>query len=167
MTQTIGYWLGDTMAIVLIAVAALGIMATITSFKRLKKNSGEAMVFFTLSAFLWALHCIWISYAPPESILFHASIGFWQWLVFLLAPALALVFLIHAAYWYAKFGSRPALIRIFLGLTLVCLLFMLGQDWSMHLKGTLTLFWIFFMWRVEFPPKPKRAPFIFVTRRLL
>ncbi len=167
MTHNIDYWLGDTMVIVLIAVAAMGIMATVTFFKKFKKNSGEAMVYFTLSAFLWALHCIWISYAPPESILFHSSLGFWQWLVYLFSPAIVIVFLAHAAYWYARSGGWPALIRIFLGLTLACLLYMLGQDWPIHVKGALSLLWVIFMWRLEFPPKPKRPPFIFVTRRLL
>ena len=167
MTHNMEYWLRDPMVMVIIVAAAMGIIATVAFFKRFKKNSGEAMVYFTLAAFLWALHFIWISYAPPESILFHSSIGFWQWLVYLLSPALVIVFLSHAAYWFAKSGGWPALIRIFLGLTLVCLLYMLGQDWPIHLKGTLTLLWAFFMWRVEFPSKPKRAPFIFVTRRLL
>ncbi len=167
MTQNIGYWLQDTMTTVLITIAALGIIVTVSFFKNIKKKPAEAMVYFTLSVFLWALHGIWISYAPPESILFHSSIGFWQWLVYLLAPALVLAFLIHAAYWYAKFGSWPALVRIFLGLTLICLLYMLGEAWPIHLKGTLTMLWVFFMWRLEFPPKTKRTPVIYVAKRVI
>ena len=167
MTQTIGYWLGDTMTIVLIILAALGIITSVSFFKNFKKKPGEAMVYFTLSVFLWALHSIWISYAPPESILFHSSIGFWQWLAYMISPALVMVFLINAAYLYAKIGSWPALVRIFFGLTLVCLLHMLGQNWSVYFKGALTLLWVIFMWRLEFPSKRKRTPFIYVARRAL
>jgi hypothetical protein len=167
MMHTIDYWLGDTMVIVLVAVAAMGISTAIAFLKGIKKQTTEALIYFTLSAFLWTLHMIWIFYAPPESILFHHVPDFWQWLVFMFSPALIIVFLIHAAYWYAKSGGWPALIRTFCAVTLAGLLFMFGQDWSISLKGALTMIWVVFLWRVEFPRKHKRPAFIFVTRRLL
>lgn len=167
MTHNIDYWLHDTMVIVLIVVAAMGIMTGISFFKRFKKNSLEAMIYFTLSTFLWTLHWIWISFAPPESILFNHSIGFWQWLVYLFSPALVIVFLVYSMYWYAKSGGWPATVRIFFAVTLAFLIFMVGQGWSEPLKGSLSLIWVFFLWRVEFPSKPKRPAFIFVNRRLL
>ncbi len=167
MTHNIDYWLGDTMVMVLVAVATMGIMTGISFFKSLKKNSVEALINFTLSAFLWSLHFIWIAYAPPSSILFSASPNFWQWLVFLFSPALVIVFLAYAMYWYAKSGGRPALIRMFFGVTLACLLYMLGQNWPEPVQGVLSLLWIFFLWKVEFPAKPKRPALIFVTRKLL
>jgi len=167
MTQNIDYWLGDTMVDVLITVAALGTICSVAFFKGLKKNTVETLIYFTLSAFLWALHFIWISFAPPESILFHASINFWQWLVYLFSPALVIVFLVYSMYWYAKSGCWQALVRIFFGVTLACLLYMVGAHWPEAVKGILSLMWVFFLWRVEFPSKPKRPAFVFVTRRLL
>jgi len=167
MTHNIDYWLGDTMVIVLVAVAAMGIITGISFFRNLKKNTVEALIYFTLSAFLWALHLIWISYAPPSSMLFSTSLDFWQWLVFLFSPALIIVFLVYSMYWYARSGGWPAIIRIFFGVTLAYLLYMLGQNWPEQVKGVLSLLWVFFLWRVEFPAKPKRPAFFFVTRRLL
>lgn len=167
MTHNIDYWLGDSMVIVLVAVAAMGILTGISFFRSLKKKSLEAMIYFTLSTFLWALHWIWMSFAPPESILFNHSVGFWQWLVYLFSPALIIVFLVYSMYWYAKSGGWPAMVRIFFGVTLACLLYMLGHNWSDALKGILSLIWVFFLWRVEFPSKPKRPAFLYVTRRLL
>ncbi len=167
MTHNIDYWLGDAMVMLLVALAVVGIMTGISFFRNLKKKSVEALINFTLSAFFWSLHFIWIFYAPPTSILFSASPNFWQWLVFLFSPALVIVFLVYAMYWYAKSGGWPALIRIFFGVTLGYLLYMLGQNWSEPFKGILTLLWVFFLWQVEFPAKPKRPTFAFVTRRLL
>jgi hypothetical protein len=167
MTHTIDYWLGDTMVMVLVAVGALGISTALGFFRNLKKKKTESFLFFTLSAFLWVLHLIWIFYAPPESILFHNVPDFWQWLVYMFSPALVTVFLVHAAYWYAKTGGWPALVRIFCGVTLAWILYMLGQDWSISFKAVISIVWIFFLWKVEFPRKPRRASFIYVTRRLL
>ena len=168
MTQNIEYWLGDTMVIVLITLATLGLMAAIASLKSFKKNSVESIIYFTLSAFFWTLHLIWIIYAPPESILFCCvSIDIWYWLVYLFSPALAIVFIIYSMYWFAKSGGWPALLRIFFGVTLPCFLYMVGQDWSIVIKGMLSVTWFYFLLRVEFPPKPKKPQFFFVTRRLL
>ncbi len=167
MINNIYYWSGDAMVILLVAVAAIGIILTVTSLKKLRKKSGESFVYFTLSSFLWALHWIWVAYPPPSSILFHSQPGFWEWLVYLFSPALVLVFLTHAAYWYATSGGWPALIRIFLGLTLACLLYMLGQNWPMYLKGALPVIWVYFLWRVEFSMRIKRQLLMLVSKRLL
>ena len=170
MMNNFDYWLGDTMVLVLIAVAVMGISTALAMFRKLKMkdNKPEALIFFTLSSFFWALHLIWINFAPPESILFNMSVGFWHWLVFLFSPALIIVFLIHAAYWYAKTGGWPALVRVFCGVTLACILYMLGESWSTSLKGTVAMLWTFFLWRIEFPSNRRKRPaFIYVTRRLL
>ncbi|MGH8014655.1 MAG: hypothetical protein ACREBV_00505 [Candidatus Zixiibacteriota bacterium] len=167
MEHNIDYWLGDTMVLVLIAVAVVGISTSLACLRNLKKSNFDALIYFTLSTFFWALHMIWINYAPPESILFNTTLSLWQWLVYLFSPALIVVFLLHAAYWYAKTGGWPALVRVFCAVTLGCLLYMIGQNWTMEIKGFLALLWVFFLWRVEFPRKAKRPAFIFVTRRLL
>lgn len=167
MIDNINYWLGDAMVILLVAVAAMGILLAVSCLKKLKKNSGEAFIYFTLSVFLWTLHWIWAVYPPPSSILFHAPLDFWEWLVYLFAPALVLVFLIHAAYWYAISGGWPALIRIFLGLSLACLLYMLGQNWPIYIKGALPILWVYFLWRLEFSVSMKRKHLMIVSRRLI
>lgn len=168
MTENIGYWLGDTMVIVLISMAALGLITGIASLKSFKKNSVEALAYFTLSAFFWALHLVWVFYAPPDSILFCCiTINFWNWLVFLFTPALVIVFVLDSMYWFVKSGGWPALIRLFFGVTLPCLVYMVGQEWSVVIKGSLSVLWVYFLFRVEFPPKPKKPAFVFVTRRLL
>lgn len=168
MTQNIEYWLGDTMVLVLIAMAALGTITAIAAFLNAKKNSIESAIYFTLSAFFWALHLIWVFYAPPESILFCCiKINFWNWSVYLLSPALMIVFLIRSMYWFAKEGGWQALIRLFFAVTLPYFLFMVGSEWSIVIRGFFGLVWTYFLLRVEFPPKQKKPSFVFAARKLL
>ena len=152
------------MVIVLITMAAMGLLTGIASLRSFKKNAVESLVYFTLSAFFWALHLIWVFYPPPESILYCCvSINFWSWIVFLFSPALAIVFLINSMYWFAKDGGWPALMRLFFAVTLPCFLYMVGQEWSIVVKGFFGLVWTYFLIRVEFPPKPKKPAFVLIS----
>lgn len=168
MTQNIEFWMEDTMVLVLVAMAVLGLISAIASFRNFKKNSFVSVIYFTLSMFFWGLHLIWIFYIPPESILYCCiSLNFWNWAVFILAPALITVFLLDGMYWFAKEGGKPALFRFFFAVTLTYFLYFIGQDWSLSTRAFFSLVWLFFLVEVEFPQKPKQYATFHLPRRIL
>jgi len=168
MSEQINYWLGDIMVVILMILAALGMFMAVGAVRTFRTNLTATFIYGTLSLFFWTLHFVWLANAPDESILYYfVDMSAATWLVFIFAPALVAVFLASGAYWYAKEGMREALPRLFFGLTLLCLLYMLGVDWSVQFKGLLSFFWVTFLFATEFPYLNEKPTFVYQVRRLL
>ena len=168
MYEQIGYWLGDMMVMILIMLAVLGMFMTVGALRTFRTNLTAAFIYATLSLFCWTLHFVWLVNTPDGSILYYfADMSAAKWLVFIFAPALVILFLTSGAYWYAKEGMVEALPRLFFGLTLLLLLYMLGVDWPLELRGLLSFFWAAFLFATEFPYLDKKPTFVYQVRRLL
>jgi len=168
MYEQIDYWLGDMMVMILIMLAVLGMFMAVGALRAFRTNLTAAFIYATLSLFCWTLHFVWLVNAPDESILFYlVDMSAARWLVFIFAPALVILFLTSGAYWYAKEGMVEALPRLFFGLTLLLLLYMLGVDWPLEFRGLLSFFWAAFLLATEFPYSDKKPIFVYQVRRLL
>ena len=168
MYEQISYWLGDMMVMILIMLAVLGMFMTVGALRTFRTNLTAAFIYATLSLFCWTLHFVWLVNAPDGSILYYfTDMSAARWLVFIFAPALVILFLTSGAYWYAKEGLVEALPRLFFGLTLLLLLYMLGIDWPLELRGLLSLFWAAFLFASEFPYSDKKPTFVYQVRRML
>ena len=168
MYEQIGYWLGDMMVMILIMLAVLGMFMTVGALRTFRTNLTAAFIYATLSLFCWTLHFVWLVNTPDGSILYYfADMSAAKWLVFIFAPALVILFLTSGAYWYAKEGLVEALPRLFFGLTLLLLLYMLGVDWPLEFRGLLSFFWAAFLLATEFPYSDNKPIFVYQVRRLL
>ena len=168
MYEQIGYWLGDIMVMILIMLAVLGMYMTVGALRAFRTNLTAAFIYGTLSLFFWTLHFVWLANASDESILYYCvDMCAAKWLVFIFAPALVTLFLTSGAYWYAKEGLVEALPRLFFGLTLLLLLYMLGVDWPLEFRGLLSFFWAAFLFATEFPYLEEKPTFVYQVRRLL
>jgi len=168
MYEQIDYWLGDIMVMILIILAVLGMFMTVGALRAFRTNLTAVFIYGTLSLFFWTLHFVWLANAPDDSILYYyANMSAAKWLVFIFAPALVILFLTSGAYWYAKVGMAEALPRLFFGLTLLCLLYMLGVDWPLEYRGLLSFFWAAFLLATEFPYLNEKPTFVYQVRRLL
>jgi len=168
MYEQIGYWLGDIMVMILIILAVLGLFMMVGALRSFRTNLTAAFIYGTFSLFFWTLHFVWLANAPDDSILYYfANMSAAKWLVFIFAPALVALFLTSGAYWYAKEGMLEALPRLFFGLTLLCLLYMLGVDWPLEFRGLLSFTWAVLLLATEFPYLDKKPNFVYQVRRLL
>ena len=168
MYEQIDYWLGDTMVMILMILAVLGMFMAIGALKNFRENLTATFTYGTLSLFFWTVHFVWLANAPQDSILYYATdMGAAKWLVFIFAPALVAVFLTSGAYWYAKKGTKESLPRMFFGLTLLLLLFMIGVDWTVEIRGLLTFFWCTFLLATEFPYIDEKPTLVYQVRRML
>ncbi len=168
MYEQIYYWLGDIMVVILMILAALGMFMAVGAVRTFRTNLTATFIYGTLSLFFWTLHFVWLANVSDESILYYCvDMSAAKWLVFIFAPALVALFLTSGAYWYAKEGMGEALPRLFFGLTLLCLLYMLGVDWSVQFKGLLSFFWGTFLFATEFPYLNEKPTFVYQVRRLL
>ncbi len=94
MYEQIDYWLGDTMVLILIFLAALGMLMAVSAVRTFRTNLTATFINGTLSLFLWTVHFVWLANAPQESILYYCvEMNAAKWLVFILAPAMIAVFL--------------------------------------------------------------------------
>ncbi|MCH8027051.1 MAG: hypothetical protein IID63_02895, partial [candidate division Zixibacteria bacterium] len=149
-------------------LAVLGMFMTVGALRTFRTNLTAAFIYATLSLFCWTLHFVWLVNTPDGSILYYfADMSAAKWLVFIFAPALVILFLTSGAYWYAKEGMVEALPRLFFGLTLLLLLYMLGVDWPLEFRGLLSFFWAAFLFATEFPYLDKKPTFVYQVRRLL
>jgi hypothetical protein len=73
----------------------------------------------------------------------------WGWLVFLLAPALVVLFLLYTLINWIMARSKAGFFSLFFGATLACLLFLIGDQWPMDVRGILTATWTFFFFSVQ------------------
>jgi len=168
MYEQIGYWLGDIMVMILIILAVLGMFMAVGALRAFRTNFTATFIYGTLSLFFWTVHFVWLANVPDVSILYYCvDMSAAKWLVFIFAPALVALFLTSGAYWYAKEGMGEALPRLFFGLTLLCLLYMLGVDWPLEFRGLLTFFWATFLLATEFPYSNEKPTFVYQVRRLL
>ncbi|MCH9024920.1 MAG: hypothetical protein IH931_06260, partial [candidate division Zixibacteria bacterium] len=153
---------------ILIILAVLGLFMMVGALRAFRTNLPASFIYATLSLFFWTVHFVWLANVPDASILYYyTNMSAAKWLVFIFAPALVALFLTSGAYWYAKEGVLEALPRLFFGLTLLCLLYMLGVDWPLEFRGLLSFFWAAFLMATEFPYLDEKPTFVYQVRRLL
>ena len=73
----------------------------------------------------------------------------WSWLTILFAPALIVLFITFGLLNFVLDYFRIGLIKLFFGLTLLCYIFMLGQEWAFDVRGIITIIFCLIWFEVE------------------
>jgi hypothetical protein len=117
-------------------------------FRELKSEDFTGLVYILLAMFFLCIHgyLLWDQSFENSNI---QQVGFWQWSVRYLAPALIALFMVlgGVSFIMARYGA--AIVKILSGLVLVGLLFFLGVSWPIAMKGAAVLIWSGLWFRVE------------------
>jgi|WetSurMetagenome_2_1015567.scaffolds.fasta_scaffold668467_1 hypothetical protein len=117
-------------------------------FRELKSEDFTGLVYILLAMFFLCIHgyLLWDQSFENSNI---QQVGFWQWSVRYLAPALIILFMVlgGVSFIMARYGA--AIVKIFSGLLLVGLLFFLGVSWPIAMRGAAVLIWSGLWFRVE------------------
>ncbi|MDH3891426.1 MAG: hypothetical protein OEV49_10110 [candidate division Zixibacteria bacterium] len=105
----------------------------------------EGLLYLGVAAFFAASHFYYL-WNIPEGSRFAATVAhldLWDWVTIMFVPALITMFLARSLVDLVKLQRRPALTRMFFGLTLLCFVYMVGATWPTDAKAIVAVFYGF------------------------
>jgi hypothetical protein len=146
--ENLGAIFSDYINFQLTALLAGVLFFAMIGFRELKSEDFTGLVYILLAMFFLCIHGYLLWDQSYENSNFQ-PVGFWQWAVRYLAPALIALFMVlgSVSFIMARYGA--AIVKIFSGLLLVGLLFFLGVSWPIAMRGAAVLIWSGFWFRVE------------------
>ncbi len=105
--------------------------------RSIRHGALEGLLFMAIGVFFMSVHIyhlLDISNQQPIGIATH-SLNLWSWLSLIYAPALIALFLFSSLLSFVTSRYYSGMIKAYFGLTLLCLLFMLGSNWAMDIRG--------------------------------
>jgi len=151
MERTIDIMLSDNSFFLLVGLLATSLFFLMVAIRDLMADHYDALMYVPLALFFGTAHGFYLWYFPMDSpaMTFLADLNFWTWLGYLLAPALALLFILLGLFSVVRIDLMTGMVKLFFGLTLVCFLFMLGTNWAADWKGIITLLYGMAWFHVE------------------
>jgi hypothetical protein len=151
MERNIEMMLSSNSAFYLSSLLAAALFFMMVAFREVKREHYEGFMYFPLALFFGAVHAFALCYIPIDSPMATvlAELNVWNWAIYVLAPALIMLFIVLGIFNFLRIDTRTALVKIFFGLTLLCYLFMLGQNWAADTKGIITLLYCMAWFEVE------------------
>jgi len=151
MERIFDIMLSDSSFFLLIGLLATGLFFLMVAIRDLMSDYYDGLMYVPLALFFITAHGFYLWYFPIDSpsSMFLADLGFWTWLGYCLAPALALLFILLGLFAVVRINLMTGMVKLFFGLTLVCFLFMLGSNWAADWKGIITLLYCMAWFHVE------------------
>lgn len=127
--------------LILLGTTAIALFFFMAAIRELQSRHLDGLLFLALAVFFTVAHFVYLGSLPSASPIQpgEGSLGFWQWLNLFFAPALIGLFLLFGIYRLIANAPYAGLVKVFLGLTLLCYLYMVGADWPVDVKGILAL----------------------------
>ncbi len=137
--------------ITLILMLSASLFFLMAGIRSLKSISIEGLLFLALFLFFAAAHFFYLYNLPIDSPLYFTFSNnlFWCWLTVLFAPALIILFISFGLVNFVSDYFRIGLIKIFFGLTLLCYIFMVGNNWAFDIRGIITIIFCYIWFEVE------------------
>ncbi len=141
MERTIDIMLSSNLFLLLVGLLATALFFLMIAIRELMSDRYEGLVYIPLAMFFGTAHgfCLWYFPINSPAWMILADLSFWTWLAYVLAPALALLFILLGVLSAMRINLMTGAVKLFFGLTLVCFLFMLGSGWGTDWKGIITL----------------------------
>ncbi len=121
--------------LMLIGLVAASLFFAMAGFSELSSRALEGLLFLALAVFFFCLHLFLLFNHPAHSEMIPGPL---HWCIAILAPVLIGLYLLMGLVSFVSSHTRPGLVKIFFGLTLLCYLYMLGAGWSADTKTILT-----------------------------
>jgi hypothetical protein len=119
--------------------------------REIKSGVVEGLLYLSMSIFFVASHFLYLANIPDSSrfAAMVADLNLWEWVTTMFVPALIAMFLARSICDLARLQHRPALTRMFFGLTLLCFIYMIGAAWPEDAKATVAAFYGFTWFDLE------------------
>ncbi len=151
MTPSIQQIFADSTYWQLSSLIGLVLFFLVVGLRELSDDRPEGYLYLVIATFLGIAHAVVLENAlgcdPRIPILAHLNV--WEWLVVLAAPALIALFFFRSFISLVTAAMREALVKLFFGLTLLCLLYLIGASWPTDVRGMLTIIWGAFLFKTE------------------
>jgi len=152
MDQTVAQIMTHGSILQLSGLLGLALFFGVIGWREARDENAFGIFFMALAVFFLAGHVIQLACYPQTGPLAEAigSLNGWSWLASFLAPALVGLFLVRG--FSGLFGDdfRIGLVKLFFGLTLVCYLYMLGDNWPVDLRAVIAILWLVAFLKMEF-----------------
>lgn len=141
----------DTSFILLVGLLVGSIFFIITALRSLREDHMEGTLYGAVAIFFATAHIYYLLNIPHDSSAAFVipMLNLWSWLVMLFAPALVILFLLYTLINWMMARSKAGMFSLFFGTTLAGLLFWLGTQWPLDVRGVLTATWAFFFFSVQ------------------
>lgn len=151
MERIIEIMLSSNAFFLLIGLLATALFFLMVAIRELRNDCYEGFMYFPLALFFGTAHGFYLAYFPIDSpaAMFLADLNVWTWLGFVLAPAIAVLFVLLGLFALVRINLMTGMVKMFFGLTLVCFLFMLGTSWDADVKGIIALLYCMSWFHVE------------------
>jgi len=125
----------------LTGLIAAAFFFAMVGFKELKVNRHEGLVYIVLSLFFVGAHAIMMfsNLSNGSASDFNAGPGAWEWAIFLLGPALVILYMIFGFLSFCKMHFGEAVLKIGLGICLIGMLYFAGYHWPPEIKAPLVV----------------------------
>lgn len=130
------------------SLIGLALFFVLIGIRELLDECLEGSLFLMIALFLMLAHAVLLDNLISTTKVL-GSLDSWAWLVSLLAPALVALFLGRGLFNFARYEGHEGLVKLFFGLSLFCLVFMLGSHWPMDVRAILTVTWVAVLFKVE------------------
>ncbi len=141
----------DSSFMLLVGLLVGSIFFIITALRSLREDHMEGSLYGAVGLFFAAAHVYYLLNIPPDSqaAFVIPVLNLWSWLVLLFAPALVALFLLYTLINWIMARSKAGFFSLFFGLTLACLIFLIGKEWALDIRGILVATWAFFFFAVQ------------------
>jgi len=137
--------------ITLILMLSASLFFLMAGIRSLKYNCMEGLLYIALSLFFSVAHFFYIYNLPIDTELSFmlSNNQIWSWLTNIFAPTLIFLFISFGIVNFVLDYFRIGMIKIFFGLTLLCYIFMIGNNWAFDIRGIITLCFCLAWFEVE------------------
>jgi len=131
----------------LAGLLAASLMFTMIGFRLIKNDQFEGLVFIAFAIFFFAANMFIMLTDNSNTILTSLKVhsGVLHWIIFILGPAVIMLFFFLGLYNLIKFALSEALMKVFTAVILMGLIFMVGYGWPDLVKAGIivssTIFW--------------------------
>ena len=117
----------------------------------LKQELFEGLIFVAVAFFFFVANIILVLTESNGMVLSLTGLleTALYWIVFIMGPAVIMLFIILGLYNLLKFEISESLCKIFLGIFLIMILFTVGFNWPELLKAGLVITFLFFWFSFE------------------
>jgi hypothetical protein len=130
------------------ALLAGALFFSMAGLRELRKENYQGLLYLALSIFFLCIHGCLLWNLPPDASPFP-NIGFWQWLIKLVAPALIVLFLLFGIFSLLRADFQASIAKILCGGILVFCLFIPRPQWPLAIQGILVLIWSVLWIKIE------------------
>ena len=133
--------LGGKVCYYLAGLLAAALFFAMTGIKELKIKRFEGIIYLALSLFFIFAHILFFisSGAEYQLLSYISQLSIAKWMIALFAPALIFLYILFGLFNFVSLRISEGIIKIFIGIAMITILYSLGVGWPELIKVPLIL----------------------------